>query len=41
MSWCRNLVKHEPERVMDLLQVQEYHYKDRNFKITETEVLQQ
>ncbi len=28
---CRNLVKKEPERVMDLLGVQAYHYKDRNF----------
>ncbi len=28
---CRNLVKKEPQRVMDLLGVDEYHYKDRNF----------
>jgi 3-methyladenine DNA glycosylase AlkC len=28
---CRNLVKQDPQRVMDLLGVQEYHYKDRNF----------
>jgi 3-methyladenine DNA glycosylase AlkC len=28
---CRNLVKKEPQRVMDLLRVEEYHYKDRNF----------
>jgi 3-methyladenine DNA glycosylase AlkC len=28
---CRNLVKKEPQRVMDLLLVEEYHYKDRNF----------
>jgi 3-methyladenine DNA glycosylase AlkC len=28
---CRNLVKKEPRRVMDLLSVEEYHYKDRNF----------
>jgi 3-methyladenine DNA glycosylase AlkC len=28
---CRNLVKKEPRRVMDLLRVEEYHYKDRNF----------
>jgi 3-methyladenine DNA glycosylase AlkC len=27
---CRNLVKKEPARVMDLLGVDEYHYKDRN-----------
>jgi 3-methyladenine DNA glycosylase AlkC len=38
---CRNLVKKEPERVMDLLQVKEYHYKDRNFKITQAEAHQQ
>jgi 3-methyladenine DNA glycosylase AlkC len=28
---CRNLVKKEPGRVMDLLGVDEYHYKDRNY----------
>ena len=28
---CRNLVKKQPERVMDILGVDEYHYKDRNF----------
>ena len=28
---CRNLVKQDPQRVMDLLGVDEYHYKDRNF----------
>jgi 3-methyladenine DNA glycosylase AlkC len=28
---CRNLVKKDPLRVMDLLGVEEYHYKDRNF----------
>jgi len=28
---CRNLVKQDPERVMDLLGVDEYHYKDRHF----------
>lgn len=28
---CRNLVKKEPERVMDLLGVDEYRYKDRKF----------
>jgi 3-methyladenine DNA glycosylase AlkC len=28
---CRNLVKKEPQRVMNLLGVGEYHYKDRNF----------
>jgi len=28
---CRNLVKVDPRRVMDLLGVDEYHYKDRNF----------
>jgi len=27
----RNLVKKEPQRVMDLLRVEEYHYKDRDF----------
>ena len=27
---CRNLVKKYPERVLDLLGVDEYHYKDRN-----------
>ncbi len=29
---CRNLVKKEPQRVMDLLRVDEYHYKDRNYR---------
>ncbi len=29
---CRNLVKEEPQRVMDLLGVDEYKYKDRRFK---------
>jgi 3-methyladenine DNA glycosylase AlkC len=28
---CRNLVKKDPGRVMDLLGVDEYHYKDRNY----------
>lgn len=28
---CRNLVKRFPEKVMDLLRVVEYHYKDRNY----------
>ncbi len=28
---CRNLVKKDPQRVMDVLKVDEYHYKDRNF----------
>jgi 3-methyladenine DNA glycosylase AlkC len=28
---CRNLVKQDPQRVMNLLRVEEYHYKDRNF----------
>lgn len=28
---CRNLVKKEPLRVLDVLGVAEYHYKDRNF----------
>lgn len=28
---CRNLVKKDPQRVMDLLGIKEYHYKDRNF----------
>ncbi len=28
---CRNLVKKDPQRVMNLLRVEEYHYKDRNF----------
>jgi 3-methyladenine DNA glycosylase AlkC len=28
---CRNLVKHNPEKVMNLLGVDEYHYKDRHF----------
>ena len=29
---CRNLVKDDPTRVMGLLRVDEYHYKDRHFK---------
>jgi len=29
---CRNLVKKDPLSVMDLLRVDEYHYKDRNFR---------
>jgi 3-methyladenine DNA glycosylase AlkC len=36
---CRNLVKKESEQVMDLLRVNEYHYKDRNFYQKEKEVL--
>jgi 3-methyladenine DNA glycosylase AlkC len=28
---CRNLVKQDPQRVMDGLGISEYHYKDRNF----------
>jgi 3-methyladenine DNA glycosylase AlkC len=28
---CRNLVKADPERVMDLLGVDEYRYKDRQY----------
>ena len=28
---CRNLVKKQPQRVMEILRVTEYHYKDRNF----------
>jgi 3-methyladenine DNA glycosylase AlkC len=28
---CRNMVKVSPEEVMDILRVDEYHYKDRNF----------
>ena len=28
---CRNMVKREPERIMDILRVDQYHYKDRNF----------
>lgn len=28
---CRNLVKNDPARVMDLLGVDEYHYKDRDY----------
>jgi 3-methyladenine DNA glycosylase AlkC len=28
---CRNLVKEYPERVMDALGIDEYHYKDRHF----------
>lgn len=29
---CRNLVKIDPTRVMDLLGVDEYHYKDRHYQ---------
>jgi 3-methyladenine DNA glycosylase AlkC len=29
---CRNLVKQDPIRVMDLLKIDEYKYKDRYFK---------
>jgi len=28
---CRNMVKKDPKRVMDILGVDEYHYKDRHF----------
>ena len=28
---CRNMVKGEPQQIMDLLGVDEYHYKDQNF----------
>ncbi len=28
---CRNLVKMNPDEVMDLLRTDEYHYKDRNY----------
>lgn len=28
---CRNMVKNDPNRIMDLLAIDEYHYKDRNF----------
>jgi 3-methyladenine DNA glycosylase AlkC len=28
---CRNMVKESPEEIMDILGVDEYHYKDRNF----------
>ena len=28
---CRNMVKKSPEQIMDILGVDEYHYKDRNF----------
>lgn len=28
---CRNLVKQNPMRVMDILKMNEYHYKDRNY----------
>ena len=28
---CRNLVKQDPLRILDLLGIDEYHYKDRNF----------
>jgi 3-methyladenine DNA glycosylase AlkC len=37
---CRNLVKKEPQRVMNLLRVEEYHYKDRNFYKKESLVLE-
>jgi 3-methyladenine DNA glycosylase AlkC len=29
---CRNLVKKDPQRVMDILQTTEYHYKDRRYQ---------
>ncbi|MEX1377816.1 MAG: hypothetical protein AB1Z23_10165 [Eubacteriales bacterium] len=29
---CRNLVKDDPERVMDALGTDEYIYKDRKYK---------
>jgi 3-methyladenine DNA glycosylase AlkC len=29
---CRNLVKQYPERVLDMLGVEEYHYKDRHYR---------
>ncbi len=28
---CRNLVKTEPERVLDVLEIDEYHYKNRHY----------
>lgn len=28
---CRNLVKEDPRRVIDLLGIEEYHYKDRHY----------
>jgi len=28
---CRNMVKESPDEIMDILGVDEYHYKDRNF----------
>ena len=28
---CRNMVKESPEEIMDILGIDEYHYKDRNF----------
>jgi 3-methyladenine DNA glycosylase AlkC len=28
---CRNMVKKSPQEIMDILRVDEYHYKDRNF----------
>ncbi len=28
---CRNMVKKDPEKIMKILGVDEYHYKDRNF----------
>jgi 3-methyladenine DNA glycosylase AlkC len=28
---CRNMVKKDPEKIMNLLGIDEYHYKDRNF----------
>ncbi len=37
---CRNLVKHESQRVMNLLRVEEYHYKDRNFYQNQVVVMQ-
>lgn len=34
---CRNLVRQYPQQVMDLLRVDEYHYKDRNYSRGEVE----
>jgi hypothetical protein len=34
---CRNLVKKEPERVLDVLDVDEYHYKDRHYHRRKTD----
>lgn len=36
---CRNLVKKDPQRVLNLLKVQEYHYKNRKFYQTASGVL--